>query len=431
MIDRYHHPVSDLFAPDCLIAHWQHLTIEYAVAAMPRDDRIIDKTLLRKIPAVTADEVRIREAHFGHDVVAFLSVFLEHVPEDLRRYVHLGLTSSDLVEFAHHQSLRQSLLILKGEIHNLGNSLHALPVGVRVGRTHGQFAEPTTLTHRRHAWFLGTLDLERDIAALLPRLNVLKSPGPTGADGIRGLDAVRIAEAMHGSVRISTQVVPRDLTLTWASLMLRAATLAEDVATQIWLGSQADRGEMMEGGVDHRVGSSAMPHKRNPIASERVRGLARIARGSFLAVAEGVSLFDDRDLSNSSTERVAVPDLATVACYMTALIADTIDSLQVDEARMALNLRDVWQQATSSVMQAGLQAVAGLDPLAASSVVRSSFERGHRGGVVAAIVTYLSQQFNDEIALEWESFYEHGTAHWRALIAHADDREMPSVQDRG
>lgn len=428
MIDRYSHRISDYFTDQAKIDHWCYLTSAYTALAMSPQSLAVPIDMFMGIE-IKAVEVHKREDHYGHDVVAFLACYLDACPAEARPYVHLGLTSSDLVEYSHHTALRDTLLDVEMLLGRLRKVLLNQPIGLRRGQTHGQTAEPNTWMGRCMVWESTVSSIKLDIGLLKPRLAVMKSPGPTGQSPLRAADAVTIAENRRLAVVPSTQVIPRDRTVAWAALLLRACLLVEDIATSIWTSSQFDRGEMMEGGAEHRVGSSSMPHKRNPIRCEQLRGLARVARGHFSTIAENYTLFDDRDISNSSVERLSVPDLATLTGYMLDSMIDVLKELQVREDSMAVNLGLDWDEAVSATLQYAVQKVCKLDALHASSWIRSIDEGKDRDGVQSlplAVADEIRMQFGTDLADEFGQTVRRLTGMWFEQMKRVLEIEAPA-----
>lgn len=371
--DRYPAPnATRLFGDAYKIMRWRHITDLYAAESIERSswptaDKMRLQSELRSRPTPTPEQVAGHEAETGHDVVAFLSAYTELMTNDLAAHIHRGLTSSDLVDNAHFMSLQQHALGMMRLLHELYPVMSRFQ-GVdfpRAGRTHGQMADVTSLGHQMSV-HRATLVRIGEAFAEFSRMHVWKSPGPTGDSPLSVAVAARcIAVPREWQIVRSTQVIPRDLQLEWAALYLRLAGELESLATLIRCGARQEVGELTEGAV--RVGSSSVPAKRNPIDSEKVCGLARVARGYFATIAENVALWDDRDISNSSVERIAVPDLAAVVEYMTTTMTSVVKNLQVNADRMregASNPRTL-----AYYLQALAQQCFNIGPIRASRLV--------------------------------------------------------------
>lgn len=345
MNTRYPAPVAErIWSAERRIDRLRQITDLYTIDAI-RDGLLGDEfgpraiglvQSIEKAPDPTPAAWEMAELAHGHDVVGFLDAYLDRLPAEVHPYVHYGLTSSDLVEFDLHRAVSEHALILRDRLSFLGYWLDERAhdprfSDPRAGRTHGQTAERTTLRHQFKVFAHQTYRIRNDLNRLINEgLGlVIKSPGPTGFSN-------RSAPRPYLEAP-STQVIPRDYLLAWAALYLRAANLLDQMATFVRLGARSEIGEFREGAADSRVGSSAMPGKRNPIQSERVCGLARVARGHFLALAEVSNLWEDRDLSNSSTERLAVPGLAGIVEFMADQTIEIFRDLEVDHDQIAQN----------------------------------------------------------------------------------------------
>lgn len=379
--DRYPAPfAASAFHEQFKLNQWWFFTKTYAIAMIADDpdldnaekDRLKMDLMTAEVPDPQA--VATRETHTHHDVVAFLSLMEDRLPMRVLPYVHVGLTSSDLVENAHHVMLRRHAELMAPLLNDLaraGTRFEATK-NPRAGRTHGQLADITTFGHQIavHRHTLYRLSSELFDYANAP---VYKSPGPTGntPHKIRR-DPFVLARLSPESITIpSTQVLPRDFQIKWASLYLRVAVELEAYATLIRCGARSDIGELQEGTA---VGSSAMPHKRNPVLSEKVCGLARLARGYFMTIAENGALWDDRDISNSSVERVAVPDLAATVEHMTHTMTQVIQGLDINLVRMYANANH--GQTASNILQSLAQKHLGMGPVAANQYVSRNIRFG-------------------------------------------------------
>lgn len=291
---------------------------------------------IRKAPDPAPEEWRGYEELFGHEIVGFLAAYLQRLPEEIHPYIHYGLTSSDLVEYELHEGISRHAAALRIEVLDLAQVLFRLAEEhrntERAGRTHGQTAELTTLGHQFDVFRCTLGRHNKDFLHFRDGVAPIKSPGPTGY-------SEEIWSPWRESVP-STQIVPRDFLLRWASMYLNLSNTLETMAMFVRLGSRSEIGEFREGAAKDRQGSSAMPGKANPIGSEKVCGLARVARGHFLAISEVSALWEDRDLSNSSTERLAVPGLAGTVEHMLGSMISIFNGLDVNTDRIALNASD-------------------------------------------------------------------------------------------
>lgn len=369
MIDRYQAPRAlQYFSAERKLSHWRFITDQYAYAAGAPNG------CFSTYPTPTPDQVVLQEKSTGHDVVAFLELYTQAMPGSIAKYVHHGLTSSDLTEYSTHVSIRRHA---DGVIDLLG-SLDAflfpseLGQGTRIGRTHGQLAEVTNARHQLLMYQHQIRRIQGDLIRFVG-IGLLKTPGPTGCSPVSTPRMEEVARLTNATPIPSTQVLPRDYLLTWSCLYLRVVCLLESLATWVRLGSRAEVGELAEGA--ERIGSSSMPHKRNPIQSEKVCGLARAARGYVLAISESCALWEDRDLSNSSTERIVVPDLAAVVEHMLLCMVDVMKSLVVHRDVMVGNA--LREEGFTSIMQAVTQELLEIGPIQTAELVREALSVPH------------------------------------------------------
>lgn len=308
--------------------------------------------------------VSAEEKETGHDVVALLKVLESGMPAGLVPYLHLGLTSSDLVENAHFDDLCDHALEMELLCVKLLDAVTRWEGADtrRVGRTHGQIADITSWNWQMKTFYRPLHDLRTEFRSYGSQ-RIMKSPGPVGNSWTRGS---HVANQFGYQMVASTQVIPRDCQTRWACLYLRLAGVLENIALLVRAGARSEIAEVREGA--RRVGSSAMPHKRNPIDSEKVCGMARLARGYFITIAEGGALWDDRDISNSSMERVAVPDLASTVEHMAITMIDVLNHLELDGKRMLDNAGD--PRTASNLLQVELQKQFKIGPVRAGALVR-------------------------------------------------------------
>lgn len=368
IVDRYPTPLADrYFDRQTQIDSWTEITRYYATKDAADNGITGAFNHLREMQTPPAQSVATREAVTGHEVVAFLQLLEEQNPS-IKQHLHVGLTSSDLVEYALSVATESHARAMVNYIDTLIFALRNSAEDTRLSRTHGQVGWLTTLRKQ----FAPTANALVGISADLTRwanVRPLKTSGPSGAYSVVGYRTVGVAAVINRKATPSTQILHRDHLLAWAALYLRIQCTLENLALQIRLGSRSDVGEIREGAAAHRAGSSAMPHKRNPIDSERICGLTRIARGNFLALAEGVALWEERDLSNSAPERVAVPSMAETIEYSLTKMTNVIENLDVHPGAMQLNI-DAHPEHQSHVVQYALQTRCGLGPVEASDFVK-------------------------------------------------------------
>ena len=300
---------------------------------------------VRAAPPPTPEAVAAIEAETRHDVIAFLTAWADNTdPRSAAAYVHFGMTSSDLLDTALAVQVVEATEVLLGGAERLVMALreHGLRHRdtVRPGRTHGVHAEPDVWGHR-------VADIAFAAARARDRLRragteaaVAKISGAVGT--YSNLDPV-IEREVAGAlglrpVEVATQVVLRDRLADWVYALAALATVCETFALEVRHGQRTEVRELAEPFGSAQKGSSAMPHKRNPVLSERICGLARLVRGYVTPVLEGVPLWHERDISHSSVERVALPDAAAATDFVVRSTAALVDDLVVDPARMRANL---------------------------------------------------------------------------------------------
>jgi adenylosuccinate lyase len=296
-----------------------------------------------EIPAPEA--VAAVEAVTDHDVIAFLTAWADNTsPRSAAAWVHYGMTSSDLLDTALAVQLTEASDLLIAEATRLVAVLreHALAHRdtLRAGRTHGVHAEPDSWGHRV-ADFAFALARSRDrLVRAREAVAVGTLSGPVGS--YSNIDPAIEAEVLPAlglrAADVATQVVMRDGIAEWVCALAIMATVCEAIALEVRHGQRTEVRELAEPFRSGQKGSSSMPHKKNPIRSERIAGLARVVRGYVTPVTEGIPLWHERDISHSSVERVALPDAAVLTDYLLAQTASLVEGLVVDVSRMRSNL---------------------------------------------------------------------------------------------
>jgi adenylosuccinate lyase len=300
---------------------------------------------VRSAPPPTPEAVAASEAVTDHDVIAFLTAWADNTtPRSAAAFVHYGLTSSDLLDTALAVQLTEASDILVAKATRLVAVLrdHALRhrETLRAGRTHGVHAEPDTWGHRVADFAFAMARCRDRIVHARDAVAVGKLSGPVGSYST--IDPAIEAEVMPAlglrPADVATQVVMRDGIAEWVAALALAATVCEAVALEVRHGQRTEVRELAEAFGRGQKGSSAMPHKKNPVRSERITGLARVIRGYVTPVTEGIPLWHERDISHSSVERIALPDAAIATDYVLYLTTGLMEGLTVDAARMRANL---------------------------------------------------------------------------------------------
>jgi len=300
--------------------------------------------IIRKKAAFEVKRIEEIEDEVKHDVIAFLTNVGEHVgPES--RFIHLGMTSSDVLDTALAVQMKQSGELLLKDLQALADVLarraKEFKTTVMVGRTHGVHAEPTTFGLKLALWYAET---QRNIARLRAAVERIAVGQISGAVGTfehlsPAVEEYVCAHLGLAPAPVSTQVLQRDRHAEFMNTLALIGCSLEKFATEI---RHLQRTEVMEAEeyfAKGQKGSSAMPHKRNPITCERIAGLSRVLRGNAQAAMENVALWHERDITHSSVERVVIPDSCILTDYVLALMTDVVDRLVVYPENMLANLR--------------------------------------------------------------------------------------------
>ncbi len=300
---------------------------------------------VRNAPPPTPERVAEIEETTQHDVIAFLTAWADNTePRSAAAYVHHGMTSSDLLDTALAVQLTDATDVLLAKADRLVAALrdHGLAHRdtIRVGRTHGVHAEPVVWGHRVADLAFAAARSRDRLKAARERVGVVAISGAVGTYSLIDPSVeVAVAEALDlKPADASTQVVLRDSISEWVSALAVLATVCEAVALEVRHGQRTEVRELSEAFGSGQKGSSAMPHKKNPIRSERIAGLARVVRAAIVPVMEGIPLWHERDISHSSTERVFLPDAAITTDYLLHLTTGLVENLVVDADRMRVNL---------------------------------------------------------------------------------------------
>lgn len=301
---------------------------------------------VRKIRAQASFDVeRIHEieAQTRHDVVAFTRAVSETLGEE-RKWVHYGLTSTDVVDTANSYLIKQANDILRKDLHRfleiLKNKAQEHKYTVMMGRTHGIHAEPTTFGLKLALWYA---EMERNIERFEAAVSMIEVGKISGAVGTYGnidpfVESYVCEKLGLQPAPISTQTLQRDRHAQYLATLALIGASIEKFATEIRGLQKSETREVEEYFSPGQTGSSAMPHKRNPIGSENMTGLARVLRGYMLTAYENVSLWHERDISHSSAERIIIPDAAILLNYMLNRFGTIVERLTVFPEMMKNNM---------------------------------------------------------------------------------------------
>ena len=299
--------------------------------------------VIRQKAAFSVDRIHELERTLDHDVIAFTTNLADNIGPEAR-WVHFGLTSSDVVDTANALLLREAGDLIVARLQTLSDVLKRRALEFRdtpmIGRTHGIHAEPTTLGLTFALWFE---ENRRNIDRMTRARNGVSYGKLSGAVGAFAHLDPEIEERVCfllglRPASVSTQVIQRDRYAEFLCVLAIIASSLEKMALQIRHWQRTEVGEAHEYFKPGQKGSSAMPHKRNPILSERLCGLARIVRGYAVTGLENNALWHERDISHSSAERVILPDACISVDYMLAKAASLLDTLVVKPERMMKNL---------------------------------------------------------------------------------------------
>ncbi len=345
MIPRYTRPeMAQIWSEENKYSKW--LDVEIAVCEVLAEKGQVPADALSEIKEKAAFSVtRIHEIEevTRHDVISFLSSVAESVGE-ASRFIHLGLTSTDVGDTAQALLVKDASSAIEAELLKFLSILKQQAIRYKdtpvMGRTHGVHAEPTTFGLKLVVWYS---EMQRNLERFRrarENLEVGKISGPVGTFSHLPPDVEeKVCRKLEiGFARASTQTLQRDRHAEYICSLAILGSTYDKIATEIRHLQRTEVGEAREAFGSGQKGSSAMPHKRNPIASENISGLARVLRSNAVTALENIPLWHERDISHSSAERVILPDSTTLAHYLTTRIANVVKNLAVDEARMQANI---------------------------------------------------------------------------------------------
>jgi adenylosuccinate lyase len=345
MIERYTRPqIGQIWSEETKLTKW--LEVEMAALEALAYYGYIPKHIPQKVRSkakFNLARVKKIESTVQHDVIAFLTNLAEHVGPD-GRYVHFGLTSSDVLDTALALQLKDSSVIILKDIKDLLVVLkkkakeHKLTL--MAGRSHGVHAEPVTFGLKMALFYA---EFERNLVRFERAAESVAYGKISGAVGTFAnvdpkVEALTCEKLGLKPAPISTQVLQRDRHAEYLTTIAIIGGSLEKLATEFRNLQKTETLEVEEYFGKGQKGSSAMPHKRNPITSERVAGLSRILRGNAIAAMENMALWHERDITHSSVERIIFPDSTILLDYMLALMIDVVKNLKVHDKRMIKNL---------------------------------------------------------------------------------------------
>ena len=345
MIPRYEVPeIAEIWADRARLERWLEIEL-LAVEAWAELGRIPaeEAAACRERASFTVEAVLEREEVTRHDVAAFVDVVASTVgPEG--RWIHFGLTSSDVLDTAFALQMRDAADVILADLERLLATVRRRALEHRatpiMGRSHGVHAEPTSFGHKLTVF---AFQLDRDRQRLRRAREAVSVGAISGVVGSYASVDPRVEELVCGRLGLtpaeaSTQVIQRDRHAEYLAAMAVCASTLDAIATEIRHLARTEVREVQEPFAEGQKGSSAMPHKRNPVVSERVCGLARVIRGHAVAGMENVVLWHERDISHSSAERVIFPDATGLLAFMLRDLTAVIDGLVVFPERMRENV---------------------------------------------------------------------------------------------
>ncbi|MBI4431598.1 MAG: adenylosuccinate lyase [Candidatus Omnitrophica bacterium] len=345
MIDRYtRREMGAVWTEEAKLKQW--LAVEIAAAEALAKYGYIPRSVPAKLKRVSFDVKRVQEIEetVKHDVIAFLTNISESMGED-SRFVHYGLTSSDVLDTALALQIKEAGMVLRKGLSDLIDVLKERALEhqytLMVGRSHGVHAEPTTFGLKIALFYA---EFKRHAERLDHALDQVAFGKISGAVGTFANVDPQVEEYTCKLLGlkpepISTQIIQRDRHAEFVATLALMGSSLEKLATEIRHLQKTETQEVQEEFSQGQKGSSAMPHKRNPVTCERIAGLSRILRGNAVAALENIALWHERDITHSSVERIIIPDTSILADYMLSQMTKVVRNLVVNKENMEQNLK--------------------------------------------------------------------------------------------
>lgn len=355
MIERYTRPEMGVLWDDDH-KFGKMLEVEIAVAAAQAELGLIPKVAAKSIRSrgrFNVRRIREIEKETKHDVIAFVSAVAENVGPH-GKYIHFGMTSSDVLDTALSLQIREAGEILRVSLKRLQEALKiqmkAHAQTLCPGRTHGMFAEPTTFGYKLAGFWAELRRNQKRLEEALEQMEICKLSGAVGTYSSQGpkVEALVAKKLKLKPESIATQVVPRDrhAQLMWAIAMIGSGL--ERLAVELRHLQRSEVSEVTEGFTRGQKGSSAMPHKKNPISAENITGASRLLKSYLQAAMDNVALWHERDISHSAVERVILPDAFILCDYSVHRMAGLLEGLEVNKKKMLENIESSQGQLYSS-----------------------------------------------------------------------------------
>jgi adenylosuccinate lyase len=388
VIARYALPeMAGLFSDEARLAGWlevELLAVEAwaKIGAAPPNAPAETRRRAPAVDAAFVAKVAEREKATDHDVAAFVDVVQEAIGPPESSWIHYGLTSSDVVDTALCATLRRAgtlLLERNGEfvaaLARRAEEFAATPI---TGRTHGMAAEPTTFGAKLALFGLQALRDRLRLEEAVEAISVGKLSGAVGTySNVDPAVEAYVCAALDLKPTPASQVVARDRHAQLLYAIAATGTTIESFGTEIRLLQRSEVGEVEEPFAADQKGSSAMPHKRNPIVSERLVGISRVLRGYLITALENVALWHERDISHSSAERVILPDAVQLGYYALVRATELVDGLVVHEEKMRENLVELSHGLVFSQSVLLALVAAGMERDVAYRIVQSAASRSN------------------------------------------------------
>ena len=398
MIERYiNNRVNAIWNDQNRFDTWKLIQEKYVETL--EELKIAEAGIAKKIrkAEISKEEVYKQEKVTNHDLASFVDILQKKVGEG-SNWVHYGLTSSDIVDSANSLLILQSIEIAQELILDLLKELKLKAKKNKdtkiIGRTHGVYAEETFLGNIFGNWYL---EIKRSLDRVeRAKVSIAygKLSGPVGNHTVvtEEMEEITLEKLELKPEIFASQIVSRDrYAEVFTSLSILASTY-ERISTNLRSYQRSEISEMYEPFKDGQKGSSAMPHKKNPIGSERITGLARIVRGYTLSGLENMVLWNERDISNSSVERIALPDCFNLICFMTSELTSIISDLVINYEQIEINLNNAKSKTMSQQILSHLVNV-GIDRGEAYKVIQ---EESFKNSSQDEFMTNLEKHFNVE-----------------------------------
>lgn len=345
MIERYsREKISKIWSLESKFQYY--LDVEIAVCKAYSKLGIIPEKNLNEIiskASFSVERIDEIEKEVRHDVIAFLTNINESVGKENAKYLHMGLTSSDIVDTAFALQIKASSKIIMKDLEELLATIKQLAFKYKnticIGRSHGVHAEVMTFGFKLLNWYDELERARKSFEYALDEISVGQISGPVGTYSNLPTEIEKLSCRELGlePARISTQIISRDRHAKFISALAIISSLIEQFATEIRHLQKTEVREVEEGFGEKQKGSSAMPHKKNPVLCENLCGLSRVLRSNLITAFENINLWHERDISHSSAERIIFPDSLILADFMLARFKNIMENLVVHEENMLKN----------------------------------------------------------------------------------------------